>query len=107
MNHHYQPTDHFSKKLRHLKKADPGGYRRVRKMICRLLAQPDDADGRMVGIYHGKLKKYVGRRDYRLIYEWCALCHKKSRKLEDRCEKCDEISDNSVVFFDVFHKNEV
>ncbi|PLX73083.1 MAG: toxin, partial [Desulfuromonas sp.] len=28
------------------------------------------------------------------------------KKLEERCEKCGEIDDNSVVFFDVFHKNE-
>jgi len=101
MNHHYQPTDHFSKKLHHLKKADPSGYRRVRKMIGRLLAQPDDADGRMVGIYHGKLKKYVGRRDYRIIYYWCALCHKENRR-----QHCHVIPDNSVIFFDLYHKKD-
>ena len=102
----YHPTVCFETKLDRIKKQDPSGFQRILKVIDRLLQHPDDADGRMRGTHHSRFKKYVGRRDYRLIYEWCALCHKKSQKLEDRCEKCDEISDHSVVFFDVFHKNE-
>ncbi len=99
--HHYQPTDHFSKKLLHLKKSDPRGYSRIRKTIDRLLVEPNGADGRMVGLYHGKLKKYVGRRDYRLIYYWCDLCHKENKK-----QHCGTIPDNSVIFFDIYHKKD-
>lgn len=101
MNHHYQPTAHFTKKLHHLKKTDPQGYGRVKKTIDKLLLEPEGADGRMVGIYHGRLKKYVGRRDYRIIYYWCELCHKENKK-----QHCDVIPDNSVIFFDIYHKKD-
>ena len=102
--HNYQPTDHFSKKLSHLKKADPSGYGRIRKTINRLLVEPADADGKMIGIYHGRLKKYVGRRDYRIIYYWCVLCLKENKK---RQENCDTIPNNSVIFFDIYHKKDM
>lgn len=101
MNHHYQPTNHFAKKLLNLKKADPHGYKRIRKTIDRLLAEPADADGKMIGLYHGRLKKYVGRRDYRIIYYWCSLCHKENRK-----QSCDTIPNDSVIFFDIYHKKD-
>ncbi|MEE4239939.1 MAG: hypothetical protein V2I36_00625 [Desulfopila sp.] len=101
MDHHYQPTSHFSKKLLHIKKADPLGYKRIRKTIDRLLLEPADADGRMVGLYHGRLKKYVGKRDYRIIYYWCNLCRK-----ENDGKHCGIIPDNSVIFFDVYHKKD-
>ena len=102
----YHPTVCFQSKLIKIQKQDPPGFLRINKVIERLLHNPNDADGRMRGTHHSRFKKYVGRGDYRLIYEWCAICRKASKKLEDRCEKCEEIDDNSVVFFDVFHKNE-
>lgn len=102
----YHPTPCFEGKLERIKKQDPGGFMRISKAIERLLSHPGEADGRMRGTHHSRFKKYVGRRDYRLIYEWCAICRKASKKLEDRCAKCAEIDDNSVVFFDVFHKNQ-
>lgn len=101
MDHHYQPTRHFSKKLLHIQKADPLGYRRIRKTIDRLLLEPADADGRMVGLYHGRLKKYVGKRDYRIIYYWCSLCHKENNRTH-----CGIIPDHSVIFFDIYHKKD-
>lgn len=99
--HHYQPTDHFVRKLSHIRKFDPQGYTRIQRTIDRLLHTPDDADGRMIGIYHGRLKKYVGRRDYRIIYYWCSLCHKENERRND----CS-IPDNSVIFFDIYHKKD-
>jgi len=102
----YHPTECFNTKLEKIRKHDPPGFERIRKVIDRLLHNPGDADGRMHGMHHSRFKKYVGRRDYRLIYEWCELCRKASRKLEERCSRCEEIPDHSVVFFDVFHKNE-
>jgi hypothetical protein len=102
----YHPTSCFSGKLERIKKQDPTGFKRISKVIERLLHNPGDADGRMRVTHHSRFKKYVGRRDYRLIYEWCEVCRKTNKKLEDRCSKCDEVTDNSVVFFDVFHKNE-
>lgn len=102
----YHPTSCFEGKLGKIKKQDPVGFKRISQVIERLLHNPGDADGRMRGTHHSRFKKYVGRGDYRLIYEWCEICRKTNKKLEDRCSKCSEISDNSVVFFDVFHKNE-
>jgi len=102
----YRPTVGFSRKLHQIEKHDPPGHNRIRGVIDRILQNPDDADGRMHGLHHSRFKKYVGRRDYRLIYEWCETCRKLAKKLEDRCHNCHELPDHSVVFFDVYHKNE-
>lgn len=102
----YRPTDDFSRKLQQIEKHDPPGHNRIRTVIDRILNNPDDADGRMHGLHHSRFKKYVGRKDYRLIYEWCEACRKLAKKLEERCHNCHELPDHSVVFFDVYHKNE-
>jgi hypothetical protein len=103
----YHPTPHFSARLEKISRQDPPGHARILKVIDRLLMDPADADGWMHGQFHGRLKKYVGRRDYRLIYHWCELCRKQSRHLEDRCGYCNNIRDHSVIFFEIYHKNEV
>ena len=102
----YQATEHFSDRLNRIKEQDPTGYKRIRKVIDRMLVNPDNADGQMHGAHRGKFKKYVGRGEYRLIYYYCELCRKANRRLADVCEGCEAIPDRSVVFFDVFHKNE-
>jgi len=102
----YKPTELFSKKLDHVKRADPQGYDRIKQVVDRLLLEPNDADGKMHGIYRGRYKKYVGRRDYRIIYHWCALCRKENRKLLNACQDCQLIPDNSVIFFDLYHKKD-
>ena len=106
-NNRYRPTEHFSKKLEKIKKYDPSGYQHIRQVIERLLDEPDDADGKMKGLYRGRYKKYVGRRDYRIIYYWCELCKKENHRLEKECDDCQVIPDNSVIFFDLYHKNEM
>jgi hypothetical protein len=53
----------------------------------------------MHGLHHGRMKKYVGRRDYRLIYYWCEECRKENRRLEDKCGHCAEVGEHSVIFF--------
>ena len=58
----------------------------------------------MTGLYNGRLKKYVGRRDYRIIYYWCQLCRKENRRLDKNCDDCEVIPDNSAIFFDLYHK---
>ena len=103
----YQPTEIFSKKLDQIKGADPKGYRRIEKVIERLLSNPQDADGKMRGIYNGRFKKYVGRGDYRLIYYWCELCRKENRRLVEECKDCHIIPDSSVIFFDIYHKKDM
>ncbi len=103
----YHPTRLFEEKLKKIRKNDPQGYSRIHKVIRRILNNPEDADGRMHVRHHSRFKKYVGKRDYRLIYEWCELCRKASRKLSEQCGHCHEIADHSVVFFDVYHKNEM
>lgn len=101
------PTEHFAARLEKIRRQDPPGHRRILEVIDRLLVTPGDADGTMHGVHHGRLKKYVGRRDYRLIYHWCELCRKEKRKLEESCNHCAEVHDHSVIFFDVYHKNEL
>jgi mRNA-degrading endonuclease RelE of RelBE toxin-antitoxin system len=103
----YYPTSSFSVKLSKIRKKDPSGYKRISKVIARLLENPSDADGVMHGKHHGRLKKYVGRRDYRIIYHWCEICRKEREKLVRQCHLCGHLSDKSVVFFDLYHKNEM
>jgi hypothetical protein len=105
--HLYKPTALFTKKLDQIKNSDPPGYLRIMKVIDRLLADPDDADGKMHGVYRGRFKKYVGRRDYRIIYYWCRRCRKENQRQEKDCENCQEIPDNSVIFFDLYHKKDM
>lgn len=102
----YVPTPHFNGKLHKIEKHDPPGHDRILGVIDRLLENPADADGWMHGEHQGRLKKYVGRRDYRLIYHWCSQCRKEGRKLVEVCGFCNTVADNSVIFFDVYHKNE-
>lgn len=103
----YKPTELFSKKLDQIKNTDPPGYLRVKKVIDRLLLKPKDADGKMRGVYGGRLKKYAGRREYRIIYHWCELCRKENRRIEKQCDDCEQIPDNSVVFLDLYHKKDM
>lgn len=103
----YQPMPYFAKKLDLVQQKDPPGYSRINKVIERLLESPENADGKMRGLYNGRYKKYVGRRDYRLIYYWCRLCRKENKKLEQKCTGCDELPDNSVIFFDLYHKSDM
>ena len=103
----YQPTEQFSRKLAKVKLSDPPGYKRIRQVVERLIAEPDDADGKMHGLYRGRFKKYVGKKDYRVIYYWCKLCRKENRRLEKECDDCQVIPDNSVIFFDLYHKNQM
>jgi len=102
----YHPTEEFAEKLRRIEKTDPPGYVRIRKVIERLLDNPSDADGKMQGSHRGVLKKYVGRRDYRILYHWCELCRKANKKREESCSDCEKIPDESVIFFDIYHKSD-
>lgn len=102
----YQPMPYFAKKLNGVERSDPSGFARIHRIIDRLLDDPSNADGKMHGFYNGRFKKYVGRKDYRLIYYWCRLCRKENKRLEERCEGCDKLPDNSVIFFDLYHKKD-
>ncbi|MBW2502655.1 MAG: toxin [Deltaproteobacteria bacterium] len=103
----YYPTKNFTARLEKIKRRDPQGYSRIHEVIGRLLEHPDTADGRMHGNHHSHFKKYVGRRDYRLIYYYCELCRKQNKRLEEKCNHCEIVEDNSVIFFEVYHKNEM
>lgn len=105
--HFYYPTTTFKRKREHLERKDSKGYQRVSRVIDRLLHDPTNADGRMRGIYDGRLKKYVGKADYRIIYHWCSHCREEKMHLSNGCGKCDTIPDNSVVFFDLYHKKDM
>ena len=102
----YYPTRKFTGQLEKIRKKDLAGYERIKGVIERVLDNPGEADGVMKGEFHGRFKKYVGRRDYRLIYYYCELCRKPNKKLANVCENCEKIEETSVIFFDVYHKNE-
>ena len=102
----YTPTKLFTEKMENIKLTDPSGYERINKVIDRLLINPNDADGKMHGLYNGRFKKYVGRKGYRLIYYWCELCRKENRRLDKVCENCNVIPDKSVIFFGLYHKKD-
>lgn len=103
----YKPMEIFSKKLEKIKETDPVGFRRIQLVIERLLKKPGDADGKMRGLYDGRYKKYVGRRDYRIIYYFCRLCRKENHRMKKECKDCRSIPDNSVIFFDLYHKKDM
>ena len=103
----YYPTRNFTDRLNKIKRRDPHGHSRIHGVINRLLENPDAADGRMTGAHHSRFKKYVGRRDYRLIYYYCELCRKQNKRLEEKCSHCEIVEDNSVIFFEVYHKNDM
>ena len=105
-NYLFQATEHFESKLQKIRENNRKGYTRIKKVIDRILVTPDMADGQMRGPHRGKFKKYVGRREYRLIYYYCEMCRKANRRLESVCDDCETLPDQSVIFFDVYHKNE-
>jgi len=102
----YQPTAEFAEQLDRIRRRNPTDYERIRAVIERLLENPLDSDGKMHGEHRGKLKKYVGKGDYRILYHWCELCRKANEKLKAVCSHCGTIPDQSVVFFDLYHKAE-
>jgi mRNA-degrading endonuclease RelE of RelBE toxin-antitoxin system len=104
--YHYRPTEEFERKLKKLARSDSGAHARVLKAIERLLQVPDESDGKMHGSHRGQLKKYVGRSGYRLIYAWCSTCRKVNKHLEGSCPFCEEIPDDSVVFYNLYRKTD-
>ena len=102
----YYPTRNFAGRLEKIRKKDPVGHERILEVIDRVLEHPGDGDGVMKGEHRGRLKKYVGRRDYRLIYYYCELCRKPNKSLAVVCDDCEKIEKSSVIFFEVYHKNE-
>jgi len=63
-NNLYRPTEQFSRKLHQVKQSDPHGYKRIRQVVERLLAEPDDAD---VGANYVKRKIVVWIRSARIV----------------------------------------
>ena len=103
----FTPPKNLLRNSKKSKSATLSGYQRIRRVIERLLETPGDADGRMHGPHQGRLKKYVGRRDYRLIYQWCERCRKEAKKLAEHCGGCcGTLVTGASFFFDLFHKNE-
>ncbi len=102
----YQPTPQFVDRLEKIRKNDPATHKRIWAVVERLLDNPLDSDGKMHGEHRGMLKKYVGKGDYRILYYWCELCRKANEKQIEVCRNCETIPDQSVIFFEVYHKAE-
>jgi hypothetical protein len=102
----FHASEHFLKNLQGFRKSDPEGHAHIQKVIERLLRSPEDNDGMLTGPHRGKMKKYVGRSGYRLIFKWCRSCQKLGAGLGEDCPSCGTLPPDSVVFLDVFHKSE-
>lgn len=101
---HFYSADYFKKSLSRIQKADPDGARRIVAVMERLLENPAETDGMLTGPRRGLMKKYVGKSGYRLIYKWCQSCKKLAGEIRRDCPDCGQLGNESVVFFDVFHK---
>jgi hypothetical protein len=99
-------TETFRLRLEEVRARDPGSHARIAAVMERLREHPEDADGRMHGALRGMLKKYVGRGEWRILYNACTACRKANLHLVRACAHCGQIPDRSVVFFDLYRKNE-
>lgn len=99
----YHAAQIFSDKLEMIRLNDPQGHEQIRELIESLLTDPSESGNSMHCVYQGRLKKYLGSRDYRIIYHSCNNC-RKAKRLRAHCGSCGAVNDLSLVFEDVFHK---
>lgn len=102
----YIPSAHFARRLDEARSGDPAGYGRIQAVIARLLEHPENSDGALHGEARGMHKKYVGRGEYRIAYSACRECRKANLHLAAACPACGAIPENSVVFHELYRKNE-
>lgn len=102
----YADTELFADHLNNIKKKDPQNYKRIKAVIDRLLRNPGLNDGPMHGISKGVFKKYIGRDELRVYFSWCQKCRESGHQEQNKCDRCDELSDNTLIFKDVVYKHE-
>jgi hypothetical protein len=102
----YVASAHFARRLDEARRDDPAGFERIRTVMDRLLEHPESSDGVLHGEARGMHKKYVGRGEYRIAYSACRECRKANLHRAAACPECGTIPENSVVFHELYRKNE-
>lgn len=99
-------TEQFAKDIKRVGRRSAADVKHIKKVVDRILRSPDNHDGGLKGALAGYFKKYVGRSGYRIVYRVCGECRRMGKDKEgpDRCEFCEDTSDDTVVFFRVKKK---
>jgi mRNA-degrading endonuclease RelE of RelBE toxin-antitoxin system len=95
-------SDDFNEHFKKLTKKDAVLKERLRKRIKEMkIAKPNNLE--YLFDLKGKWKERVG--DYRMPYAYCEDCRQKGYERLNQCTNCGSINPDSVVFFDVFHRD--
>ena len=96
-------SDDFADHFRKLTKKDGNLKERLQSKIEEMKTEKPRNPLEFVADLKGKWKIRVG--DYRILYAYCEDCQQKGYERLNQCLDCGAKSDNSVVFFDVFHRS--
>lgn len=97
----------FDKSIKKIKKQAPSRVKRIEQVVNFLIKNPETFDKPLTGKRNYKLEKYVGKKDYRILYRYCNYCIKHKQKDVETCRDCKEVlkSGGGIMFLDIFKKN--
>jgi mRNA-degrading endonuclease RelE of RelBE toxin-antitoxin system len=95
-------TDVFAKNFKKLAKKDGALRKRVEAEIEEMKNDPYRNSRELIGEFLGKRRVRIG--SHRLIYAICEECRKKKHDLVLACYGCKEKDDNSIIYFDLVHR---
>ena len=95
-------TDVFGKNFHKLAKKDGVLKKRVETEIEEMKTDPYRNSRELVGEFLGKRRVKIG--SHRFIYAICEECRKKKHDLILACYGCKEKADNSIIYFDLVHR---
>jgi mRNA-degrading endonuclease RelE of RelBE toxin-antitoxin system len=96
-------SDDFKKHLEKLTRRDNVLNKRIINQIEDMKNDPYRNSIELSYELKGKRRVKVG--DYRLIYAVCSDCRKKGYVKFNQCYDCKSKDDNTIIFFDVFHRS--
>jgi hypothetical protein len=102
----YSETLLYEKKIKKIKKKDPELFSRIKKVVRRLLLNPQIWDHPYHGSKKCKFVKYVGKDLARILYTWCAYCRSIGCPRINDCFDCAAKTNNTLRVFDVYYKHE-
>jgi mRNA-degrading endonuclease RelE of RelBE toxin-antitoxin system len=96
-------SDDFREHFRKLTKKDGGLRERLLTKIEEMKAEKPRNPVEYTADLKGKWKMRVG--DYRMPYAFCEDCQQKGYERLNQCYDCKSKNNNTIVFFDVFHRS--
>jgi mRNA-degrading endonuclease RelE of RelBE toxin-antitoxin system len=96
-------SDKFREPLKKLTKKDEHLKKRLLDQIMEMEKEPPFSQVSLIGDFTGKWKMRVG--DYRLLYAYCQDCKKHKHQSYNNCLDCNTKKDNTLIFFEVFHRS--